>query len=68
MLALQRAQISAQDDGSYNLFVKSQGRPWVAYADGLGGAKGATCGIVVPLPVRMVWGWSLSTPCGIAPE
>jgi hypothetical protein len=60
----QAAQIAAQDDGAYNLFTMQAGGPWRAFADGLGTVPHSSCGVVVPLPVRHVWGWSLSTPCG----
>lgn len=58
------AQIGAQDDGSYDVFVKTGGGAWKAYNDGLGTLPGSTCSIVVPASVRTVWGWSLSAPCG----
>ena len=64
----QAAQVASQDDGSYNVFVKASGRAWVAYPDGLGGVAGTHCAIVVPLPVRLAWVWSLSTPCGAPPH
>jgi hypothetical protein len=62
------AQVGAQDDGSYNVFVKAPSHAWVAYPDGLGGIAGTHCAIVVPLPVRLAWVWSLSTPCGAPPH
>jgi hypothetical protein len=58
------AMVAAQDDGSYQVFVSAPGRGWTAYDDGLGNQPGAHCAVVVPLPVRLAWGWSLSGPCG----
>ena len=61
------AQVSNQDDGAYLIFTMLPGQHWVVFNDGLGGMSGAHCAVVVPAAVRTVWGWSLSTPCGIAP-
>jgi len=61
------AQVANQDDGAYLLFTMVPGAKWVVYNDGLGGLAGAHCSIVVPPGVRTVWGWSLTTPCGVAP-
>jgi hypothetical protein len=63
----QQAQVSVQDDGAYTLLTRTSGGTWVGYNDGLGGATGSTCAVVVPSQVRTVWAWSLTTPCGIAP-
>ena len=60
----QAAQIAAQDDGAYDLFTMRAGGHWTAYQDGFGTVPGSSCGAVVPLPVRTVWGWSTTTPCG----
>lgn len=55
----QGAQVSAQDDGGYNLFVKLRGSAkWKVYNDGLGGAQGSTCPITIPVAVRKVWNWT----------
>jgi hypothetical protein len=62
--ASQRAQVSVQDDGAYAVFTRSSHGPWTAYNDGLGGQHGTVCAIRVPVAVRTVWGWSLTTPCG----
>jgi hypothetical protein len=59
-----RAQVATQDDGAYDLFQMHAGGRWIAYADGYGNMQGTRCSIVVPLPVRTVWGWSTKTPCG----
>jgi hypothetical protein len=61
------AQVGVQDDGGYTLFTKTTTGSWTAYNDGLGTLPGAQCAIVVPASVRLVWGWSLSTPCGGPP-
>lgn len=55
----QGAQVSTQDDGAYNLFVKVRGSTkWVVYNDGLGGAQDSTCPITIPAVVRKVWDWT----------
>jgi hypothetical protein len=55
----QGAQVSTQDDGGYNLFVKVRGSTkWKVYNDGLGGAQGSTCPITIPAAVRKVWSWT----------
>lgn len=55
-----QAQISAQDDGGYNLFTRtSAARPWRVYNDGLGGADGSTCPLIIPEAVLKVWHWAL---------
>ena len=63
----QRAQVSVQDDGAYDVYTKTPGGAWTAYHDGLGTVPGTVCAIVVPMAVRTVWAWSLSTPCGGPP-
>ena|ERR1019366_8221939 len=60
----QAAQVGVQDDGAYDLFTMRAGGHWTAYNDGLGTVPGSSCGAVVPLPVRTLWGWSTSAPCG----
>jgi predicted lipoprotein with Yx(FWY)xxD motif len=55
-----QAQVGAQDDGGYNLFVRAQGaKKWKIYDDGLGGAEGAKCPITIPPAVLKVWDWRL---------
>ncbi len=55
----QGAQVSAQDDGAYNLFVKVRGSTkWAVYNDGLGGAQDSTCPTTIPAVVRKVWYWT----------
>ena len=57
-----QAQVSSQDDGGYNLFVRSASVPgWTVYDDGLGGAMGSTCPIVIPASVLAVWGWKANS-------
>jgi hypothetical protein len=59
----QGAQVSTQDDGGYNLFVKAQGSTkWRVYNDGLGGAQDSICPITIPAVVRKVWNWT-AHPC-----
>lgn len=62
-----RAEVSAQDDGGYDLFTRPKDGTWSVYEDGLGNLANANCSIVVPSAVRKVWGWPLHTPCG-APQ
>lgn len=53
-----KAQIGAQDDGGYNLFVRLASTPsWTVYNDGLGGADGSVCPIAIPASVLAVWHW-----------
>jgi hypothetical protein len=55
-----QAQVGAQDDGGYNLFVRARGATkWKIYNDGLGGSDGAKCPITIPEAVLKVWAWSL---------
>jgi len=55
-----RAQVGAQDDGGYNLFVRAQGATtWKIYDDGLGASEDAKCPITIPPAVRKVWDWQL---------
>ncbi len=59
----QGAQVSTQDDGGYNLFVKVRGSSkWRVYNDGLGGARDSVCPIEIPAAVRKVWNW-VTHPC-----
>lgn len=53
-----QAQIGTQDDGSYNLFTKKQGRKnWTVYNDGQGAVPGSMCPISIPAGVVAVWNW-----------
>ncbi len=53
-----QAQIGAQDDGGYNLFVRrARASTWRVYSDGLGGAADGICPIVIPSDVLKVWHW-----------
>jgi hypothetical protein len=53
-----QAQIGAQDDGSYNLFVhRAHQSAWTVYNDGLGGAADGVCPFVIPSDVLKVWHW-----------
>lgn len=53
-----KAQIGAQDDGGYNLFVRlASNKNWTVYNDGLGGADGSVCPIDIPASVLAVWNW-----------
>ena len=55
-----QAQVGAQDDGGYNLFVRAEGaKKWKIYNDGLGAAEDATCPITIPSAVLKVWAWRL---------
>jgi len=52
------AQVAAQDDGAYLLFLRPQGGAWKAYDVGLAGtAEGSACPVTVPAPVLSLWGW-----------
>jgi hypothetical protein len=53
-----KAQVGAQDDGGYNLFVRlASNTNWTVYNDGLGGADGSVCPILIPPSVLAVWNW-----------
>jgi hypothetical protein len=53
-----KAQVGAQDDGSYNLFTRvSSANSWTVYNDGLGAAQDSTCPISIPASVLAVWHW-----------
>ena len=55
-----QAQVGAQDDGGYNLFVRAKGaKKWTIYNDGLGASEDAKCPITIPSAVLKVWDWSL---------
>jgi predicted lipoprotein with Yx(FWY)xxD motif len=55
-----QAQVGAQDDGGYNLFVRAEGaKKWKIYNDGLGASEDATCPITIPAAVLKVWAWKL---------
>jgi hypothetical protein len=58
------AEIGAQDDGAYDLFKMPVGSRWTAFNDGLGTVPHSTCSADTPRAIRIVWGWSLTTPCG----
>jgi hypothetical protein len=52
------AQIGAQDDGGYNLFVRAaRSSTWTVYDDGLGAAQDSTCPVNLPESVLSVWNW-----------
>ncbi len=54
------AQVGAQDDGGYNLFVRAQGeKKWKIYNDGLGASEDAKCPITIPSAILKVWAWRL---------
>lgn len=55
------AQVSTQDDGAYDLFVRRAGHAWRVYNDGLGGAQDSTCPITLPAPVLAAWHWRAGT-------
>jgi hypothetical protein len=53
------AQVAAQDDGAYLLFVRPQGGAWKAYDVGLAGTpEGSACPVTVPAAVLSLWGWA----------
>ena len=55
-----QAQVGAQDDGGYNLFVRGPGaKKWTIHNDGLGASEGATCPVSIPSAVLKVWDWRL---------
>jgi predicted lipoprotein with Yx(FWY)xxD motif len=55
-----QAQVGAQDDGGYNLFVRANGaKKWTIYNDGLGASEDAKCPITIPSAVLKVWDWRL---------
>ena len=52
-----QAQVGSQDDGSYYVFIQSQGGTWTAHAVG-SSSPNNPCSITVPAEVLAVWGWS----------
>jgi hypothetical protein len=53
------AQIGAQDDGGYNLFVRAaRSSTWTVYDDSLGAAQDSTCPVDLPESVLSAWNWS----------
>jgi len=52
-----RAQVSSQDEGSYDVFSQPAGGSWTVYATGNAG-QGASCGVTIPPQVLRVWGWA----------
>ena len=52
-----QAQVSVQDDGSYDLFMRTPTGSWQAFNDGLAGVGGASCPVDVPPSVAQVWQW-----------
>jgi hypothetical protein len=57
-----KAQVGAQDDGGYNLFLRlASNTSWTVYNDGLGGADGSVCPIAIPASVLAVWNWRVKS-------
>ncbi len=54
----ERAMVSSQDDGAYQLFSRSPGGAWRVYEDGMGGVAGTPCPVQIPAAVLAVWGWA----------
>jgi hypothetical protein len=52
-----QAQVSSQDEGSYDVFSQPAGGSWTVYATGNAG-QGASCGVTIPPQVLVVWGWT----------
>ncbi len=53
-----QAQIGTQDDGGYNLFIKTANAShWTVFNDGLGAAQGSICPLAIPASVLAVWNW-----------
>jgi hypothetical protein len=53
-----QAQIGTQDDGGYNLFIKTaSASTWTVFNDGLGAAQGSICPLAIPASVLAVWNW-----------
>ena len=55
-----QAQVSAQDDGAYDIFMKPANGTWKAEEGGLGGIGGTPC-VVIPPSVLAVWHWAPGT-------
>ncbi len=51
------AEVSVQDNGSYDLFEKPTGRPWRVFEVGQAGVGGTRCPVEVPAAVATRWGW-----------
>jgi hypothetical protein len=53
-----QAEIGAQDDGGYNLFIKTASASnWTVFNDGLGASQDAICPLAIPASVLAVWNW-----------
>jgi hypothetical protein len=53
----ERAQVSVQDRGSYNLFKKVKGGSWTPFFDGAGGEEGHGCPQALPASILAMWQW-----------
>jgi ABC-type Fe3+-hydroxamate transport system substrate-binding protein len=60
------AQVSSQDDGSYEIYWMPAGGAWRVYDDGLAGIGGTPCPVAIPPGVRAAWHWAAACrPPGI---
>ncbi len=62
------AQISVQDNGSYDLFEKPPDRRWLVFEVGQAGVGGTRCPVEVPAAVVRAWGWAglpAGSPAGL---
>jgi hypothetical protein len=53
----QRAQVSTQDNGAYDIFEEPAGGSWAASEVGLAGVAGTTCSVHIPPALVALWGW-----------
>jgi hypothetical protein len=51
------AEVSVQDNGSYDLFRRDTAGSWKAYEVGLAGVGGTPCPVEPPRTVADLWGW-----------
>ncbi len=51
------AQVSVQDNGSYDLFERPQGGSWRVFEVGAAGTGGTPCPVQVPAAVASRWDW-----------
>lgn len=55
-----QAQVSAQGNGAYDIFMRPANGPWKAEEDGLGGIGGTPC-VGIPASVLAAWRWAPGT-------
>ena len=56
-----QAQVSSQDDGSYDILEQAPGGTWQVSATGATSEPGSSCPVAIPASVLQVWGWAAGT-------